>query len=185
VTTGWRRGVAVAALALLAGGRLAAQDTTGVAADSILLPSASDSTAVRPAMDSAAAVRPAQTRAARAAGPAALPEGPVVVDRVVAVVGNRPVLASQVDEEVFSRQSQGQPLPTDPDSLSAIRKQIIASIVDEELLVQQAQRDTAIKVTDQEIADGVEQQVRKVRGNFTSEVDYKNELKKAGFGTPE
>jgi peptidyl-prolyl cis-trans isomerase SurA len=200
VTTGWRRSVAVAALALLAGGRLAAQDTTGVAApppsapdsaprpsaaDSILLPSASDSTAVRPATDSAAAVRPAQTRAARAAGPAALPEGPVVVDRVVAVVGNRPVLASQVDEEVFSRQSQGQPLPTDPDSLSAIRKQIIASIVDEELLVQQAQRDTAIKVTDQEIADGVEQQVRKVRGNFTSEVDYKNELKKAGFGTPE
>ncbi|HET9040126.1 MAG TPA: peptidylprolyl isomerase, partial [Gemmatimonadales bacterium] len=185
MTTGWRRGVAVAALALLAGGRLAAQDTTGVAADSVPLPSAADSTAVRPATDSAAAVRPAQTRAARAAGPAALPEGPVVVDRVVAVVGNRPVLASQVDEEVFSRQSQGQPLPTDPDSLSAIRKQIIASIVDEELLVQQAQRDTAIKVTDQEIADGVEQQVRKVRGNFTSEVDYKNELKKAGFGTPE
>ncbi len=53
------------------------------------------------------------------------------------------------------------------------------------MLVQQAQRDTAIKVTDQEIADGVEQQVRKVRGNFTSEVDYKNELKRAGFGTPE
>ena len=60
-----------------------------------------------------------------------------------------------------------------------------SSIVDEELLVQQAQRDTSIKVTDQEIADGVEQQVRKVRGNFNSEVDYRNELRKAGFGTPE
>ena len=111
--------------------------------------------------------------------------GPIVVDRVVAIVGNRPVLSSQVDEEVFSRQSQGAPLPKDPDSLAALRKQVVASIVDEELLVQQAQRDTAIKVTDQEIADGVEQQVRKVRGNFTSEVDYKNELKRAGFGTPE
>ena len=108
-----------------------------------------------------------------------------MVDRVVAIVGNRPVLSSQVDEEVFSRQSQGAPLPKDPDSLAALRKQVVASIVDEELLVQQAQRDTAIKVTDQEIADGVEQQVRKVRGNFTSEVDYKNELKRAGFGTPE
>ena len=103
----------------------------------------------------------------------------------MAVVGNRPVLASQVDEEIFSRQSQGQrsrPTPTrsrDPASRSS------RSIVDEELLVQQAQRDTAIKVTDQEIADGVEQQVRKVRGNFTSEVDYRNELKKAGFETPE
>jgi peptidyl-prolyl cis-trans isomerase SurA len=104
---------------------------------------------------------------------------------VVAVVGNRPVLASQVDEEVFSRQSGGQHLPEDPDSLNAIRKQVVSSIVDEELLVQQAQRDTSIKVTDQEIADGVEQQVRKIRANFGSELDYKSELKKAGFQTPE
>ena len=34
-----------------------------------------------------------------------------VVDRVLAVVGNRPVLASQVDEEIFSRESQGAKLP--------------------------------------------------------------------------
>jgi peptidyl-prolyl cis-trans isomerase SurA len=31
----------------------------------------------------------------------------------------------------------------------------------------------------------VEQQVRKIRGNFSSEVDYRDELKKAGFQTPE
>ncbi|HEX3273259.1 MAG TPA: peptidylprolyl isomerase [Gemmatimonadales bacterium] len=116
---------------------------------------------------------------------AAQPDTAVVVDQVLAVVGNRPVLASQVDEEMFSRQSQGQQLPQSPDSLNGVRKQIVASIVDEELLVQQAQRDTTIKVTDQEIADGVEQQVRKVRTNFTSEVDYRNELRKAGFETPE
>jgi peptidyl-prolyl cis-trans isomerase SurA len=108
-----------------------------------------------------------------------------VVDRVVAVVGNRPVLASQVDEEVFARQSQGEKLPQSPDSLASIRKQVVTSIVDEELLVQQAQRDTSIHVTDQEIADGVEQQIRKIRGNFSSEVDYRNELRKAGFQTPE
>ena len=66
-----------------------------------------------------------------------------------------------------------------------LRREVVSSIVDEELLVQQAMRDTTIQVTDQEIADGVEQQVRQVRGNFTSEVDYANELKKAGFQTPE
>jgi peptidyl-prolyl cis-trans isomerase SurA len=108
-----------------------------------------------------------------------------VVDRVVAVVGNRPVLASQVDEEIFSRQSQGAKIPTNPEGLQLVRQQIVASIIDEELLVQQAQRDTAIKVTDEEIASGVEEQVRKVRSNFTSEVDYSAELRKAGFQTPE
>jgi peptidyl-prolyl cis-trans isomerase SurA len=108
-----------------------------------------------------------------------------VVDRVVAVVGNRPVLASQVDEEIFSRQSQGVKLPDNPDGIRVVRQQIVSSIIDEELLVQQAQRDTAIKVTDEEIASGVEEQVRKVRSNFTSEVDYTAELRKAGFQTPE
>jgi peptidyl-prolyl cis-trans isomerase SurA len=173
VTTGWRRGLLFVALALFApvsAVRLAAQDSTGVVAPPAVPP---DSAAPAPAPPPLGS--PTEERS----------NGPIVVDRVVAVVGNRPVLSSQVDEEVFSRQSQGQPLPKDPDSLAALRKQVIASIVDEELLVQQAQRDTAIKVTDQEIADGVEQQVRKVRGNFTSEVDYKNELKRAGFGTPE
>ena len=59
------------------------------------------------------------------------------------------------------------------------------AIIDEELLVQQAQRDTGITVTDQEIADGVEQQVRKIRANFSSELEYRSELRKAGFLTPE
>jgi len=108
-----------------------------------------------------------------------------VVDRVVAVVGNRPVLASQVDEEIFSRQSQGVKLPDNAEGLRSVRQQIVSSIVDEELLVQQAQRDTSIHVTDEEIASGVEEQIRKVRSNFSSEVDYTSELRKAGFQTPE
>jgi peptidyl-prolyl cis-trans isomerase SurA len=142
-----------------------AQDTTAVAAP---LP-APDTTPVAAALPRDSVVR----------------DSVVVVDRVVAVVGNRPVLASQVDEELFSRQAQGVDLPTAPEQLDAVRREVVSSIVDEELLVQQAARDTAIQVTDQEVADGVEQQVRKVRGNFTSEVDYRNELKKAGFQTPE
>jgi peptidyl-prolyl cis-trans isomerase SurA len=145
---------------------LAAQDTTSVAPDSSVS-----------ALDTLGGIASSPTIPLR--------DTSFVVDRVVAVVGNRPVLASQVDEEVFSRQSQGAKLPTSPEGLKGVRQQIISSIIDEELLVQQAQRDTSIKVTDEEIASGVEEQVRKVRGNFTSEVDYQAELKKAGFQTPE
>jgi peptidyl-prolyl cis-trans isomerase SurA len=129
-----------------------------------------------------AAALPAQDSAAAGAPPR---DSTFVVDRVVAVVGNRPVLASQVDEELFSRQSQGVKLPDNAEGLRAIRQQIVTSIIDEELLVQEAMRDTSIKVTDEEIASGVEEQVRKVRTNFKSEVDYAAELQKAGFQTPE
>lgn len=162
----YRSGRLVGLLLLAGAGRLPAQDT----ASSV----PSDTTALAP--DTAntvvgAALPPRDTN--------------FVVDRVVAVVGNRPVLASQVDEELFSRQSQGAKLPTTPEGLNGIRRQIVSSIIDEELLVQQAQRDTSIKVTDEEIASGVQEQVRKVRSNFTSEVDYQAELRKAGFQTPE
>ena len=144
-----------------------------------------------PAPARLAAQDSAQVAAADTSAGVAAEPGPadttkvIVVDKVVAVVGNRPVLASQVEEEMFSRQSQGQRLPSDGAALAALRSQVISSIIDEELLVQQAQRDTTITVTDQEIADGVEQQVRKVRGNFGSEPEYRTELKKAGFQTPE
>jgi peptidyl-prolyl cis-trans isomerase SurA len=166
VPTGIRR-IALAAGVLIGLGaaELGAQDTTAAVTDT-----ASTS------LDSASLPR------ASAAHPQ---DSTFVIDRVVAVVGNRPVLASQVDEEIFSRQSQGVKLPTDPQGLGVVRQQIVSSIIDEELLLQQAQRDTSIKVTDEEIASGVEEQVRKVRSNFTSEVDYAAELKKAGFQTPE
>src|SRR6476659_5682862 len=103
-----------------------------------------------PAQDSAAvadsAAPPPDTTTSQVA--AAPPQDTTfVVDRVVAVVGNRPVLASQVDEELFSRQSQGVKLPDNPEGIRAIRQQIVSSIIDEELLVQQAMRDTSIKVT--------------------------------------
>jgi peptidyl-prolyl cis-trans isomerase SurA len=168
----WSRGgrlLAVLTLAApLVAGPIAAQDST---------------TAAVP--DSAAAATAPDTAARQSAAPLTRSDTTVVVDRVLAVVGNRPVLASQVEEEIFSRQSQGGHPPTDSAGLAGLRKQVVSSIVDEELLVQQAQRDTAIKITDQEIADGVEQQMKKVRANFSSEVDFKNELKKAGFQTPE
>jgi hypothetical protein len=109
----------------------------------------------------------------------------LIVDRVVAVVGNTPILASQVDEEIFSRQSQGLKLPDNPEALAALRRDVIQGIVESELLVQQAERDTSVKVTDQEVAEGVEQQIRKIRSNFSTEAEYAGELRKAGFQTPD
>jgi peptidyl-prolyl cis-trans isomerase SurA len=148
---------------------LSAQDTTSVAVDSIRPDSIAADTTPPP---SEAIVAPAH-------------DTTFTVDRVLAIVGNRPILASQVEEELFSRETQGAKLPTSPEGMEAVRQQVVSSIIDEELLVQQAQRDTGITVTDEEIASGVEEQVRKVRGNFTSEVDYRAELQKAGFQTPE
>lgn len=110
---------------------------------------------------------------------------PQAIDRIVAVVGERPILLSEVDEELLLLQSQGQPLPADSAARDALRRQALLRMVDEEILYQKARQDTTIIVTDADVQNAVEEQVRRVRGQFPTENDYRAQLSAAGFGTPE
>jgi peptidyl-prolyl cis-trans isomerase SurA len=107
------------------------------------------------------------------------------VDRIVAVVGTKPILASQVEEQLVLAQSQGAKMPDDSAGRDAARRQILSQMVDEELLVQQAERDTTIKVTEQEVQDAVEQTVQNVRKQFTSILEFQSQLRAAGFVSEE
>jgi peptidyl-prolyl cis-trans isomerase SurA len=107
------------------------------------------------------------------------------VDRIVAVIGTRPILASQVEEQLVLAQSQGAKVPEDSAARDAARHQILSQMVDDELMVQQAERDTTIKVTDQEVQDAVEQTVQNVRKQFTSVSEFQAQLRAAGFVSEE
>ena len=107
------------------------------------------------------------------------------LDRIVAIVGTRPILASQIEEEMVQQQAQGQALPTDSAGLAALRRQVLDRLVELEILVQQAERDTSIKVTDQEVLDQVEQTYQNVRKQFTSENDFRDQIRQARFGSVE
>src|SRR5881296_3856679 len=107
------------------------------------------------------------------------------VDRIVAIIGTRPILASQVEEQLVLAQSQGQKVPEDSAGRDAARHQILSQMVDDELLVQQAERDTTIKVTDQEVQDAVEQTVQNVRKQFASTPEFQTQLRAAGFVSEE
>src|SRR5262245_16069279 len=117
---------------------------------------------------------------ARAPAPAGHP-----LDRIVAVVGTRPILASEVEEEMIQAQAQGQQLPPDSAGRMAVRRQILDRIIELEILVQQAQRDTAIKVTEQEVLDQVEQSYQNVRKQFRTENEFRDQIRLARFGSVE
>jgi peptidyl-prolyl cis-trans isomerase SurA len=107
------------------------------------------------------------------------------VDRILAIVGQRPILASQIEEQLVLAQSQGTKIPEDSAGREAARRQMLSDMVDEQLMVQQAERDTTIKVTDQEIQDNVEQTVQNVKKQFPSTVEFQAQLKAAQFGSEE
>lgn len=110
---------------------------------------------------------------------------PRPVDRILAIVGSRPILASQVEEQLVLAQAQGLKVPADSAGRDAVRRQVLTQMVEEELLVQQAQLDTTIKVTDQEVQDAVEQTVQNVRKQFASSVEFQTQLRAAGFVSEE
>jgi len=120
-----------------------------------------------------------------AATPVVRAQQPVPVDRIVAIVGAQTILNSQLEEELASAQASGQALPQDSAGRTALRRRILNSLVDMELMVQQAEHDTTVKVTEQEVQDAVEASVRNVRSRFPSETEYVRQLRLAGFGSAE
>jgi peptidyl-prolyl cis-trans isomerase SurA len=120
-----------------------------------------------------------------AAAQQAHPAANETLDRIVAVVGSRPILASQIQEEMVQQQAQGQPLPTDSAGIAVLQKQILDRLVELEILVQQAERDTSIKVTDQEVLDQVEQTYQNVRKQFATENEFRDQIRQARFGSVE
>ncbi len=104
------------------------------------------------------------------------------LDRILAVVGNHAILASQVDEEFFARFPGGKGVPHGEDSLR-LRKDIISSLISEELMVQEAQRDTTIKISDEQVNSAVDETHRSVRAKYTAEEDFRKDLQIAGFQT--
>lgn len=125
--------------------------------------------------------------AARAQDPAVqapAPGQPLIVDRVVAVVGDAAILWTDVMTEVNQRRAAGFEVPADSAGQMQVAREALHDLVDVEILVQQARR-LGITVTDAEVLAQVEQQFRRVRGQFGSEDEFRRELRNAGFGTPE
>ncbi|MGH7700008.1 MAG: peptidylprolyl isomerase, partial [Gemmatimonadales bacterium] len=107
------------------------------------------------------------------------------LDRIVAVVGSRPILLSQLEEQLIQLRAQGIAVPDDSAARDAVRHDLLRRMIDDRLLVQEAERDTTIRVTDRELQDAVEQTFQNVRRQFPSEAAFHNELRQAGFASAE
>jgi peptidyl-prolyl cis-trans isomerase SurA len=108
----------------------------------------------------------------------------ISIDRVVAVVGQQPLLWSDVLTAINQRRAQGLQMPTDSAAQAAMARTVLNDLVDEEILVQKA-KEMKLEVTEAEIVAAADRQLKTVRAQFKSEEEYRTELRNAGLGTPE
>lgn len=85
------------------------------------------------------------------------PEG--LVDRVVAVAGDSLILLSEVTNEMVLLAAQGARFPEDPDSLKMAAREVLTQLVDMQLVLQAAARDTLIRLDQTETELRVQAQI--------------------------
>lgn len=107
------------------------------------------------------------------------------IDRVVAVVGSRTILWSEVIEAVGQRRARGDEVPQDSAGQLEYARTLVQELIDEEILVSRAIQDTSITVADADLTQTVEDQLKRLRGNFPNEAEFLRALRGAGFGNLE
>ena len=108
----------------------------------------------------------------------------LAIDRVVAIVGEQPVLWTEVLTAINQRRAQGLQVPPDSAGQTALAKSVLNDLVDEEILVQKA-KELKLEVTEAEITSAADRQIKTVRSQFKSDEEYRTELRNAGLGTAE
>ena len=138
-----------------------------------------------------AAVSPAlraQVPATTPAAPALQPPGasPVALplDRVVAVVGDVIITQSNLQERLIQKRQEGVRFPDDSGGFHTLVLSVVNELVDEELLLQKA-KDVKVEVPEADVNSTVDKQYKEVRKKFGSDAEFRSELTKAGYGTPE
>ena len=112
------------------------------------------------------------------------PRAAISVDRVVAIVGDQPLLWSDVLAFINQQRAAGIQIPSDSAGQEAFAKDALNQLIDEEILVQKA-HEMKVDVTEGEVNRSVDDQLKRVRDQFKTDEEYRTELKNAGFGTPE
>ena len=108
-----------------------------------------------------------------------------VIDRIMAVVGSKVILRSNVDERILQEFPQGKGLPTTPEEKTQLHKDILEVLINEELMVQEAERDTTIKILEDDVTKSVDLLIKTTRGRFPTEEAWRKDLRASGFDTPD
>lgn len=120
---------------------------------------------------------------ARGQDPLELGGDRTLVDRVAAVVGDSVILLTELEERFLQLQASGAQIPEDPGALEQIRRDLLETLVNEQLVIQAAARDTTLAVPPDRVNQVVEEELERRIQSFGSRTAFQEALTQAGMTT--
>ncbi|MGD8320983.1 MAG: peptidylprolyl isomerase [Gemmatimonadota bacterium] len=109
-------------------------------------------------------------------------DDPTLVDKVVAIVGDSVILASQVEEQFQQLKAQNpDAVPTDSDALAAFKRRILDDLVDRQLILRAALKDTLVRADEDRVKEVVDQEIQATQNRFGSQTAMLQALQGEGL----
>ena len=86
-------------------------------------------------------------------------QGITLVERVLAVVGDSVVLMTEVEEFLITMEARGWARPTGAAELLEARLEVLDQLINQQVILQEAAKDTLLVVTEEELEDRVQQEI--------------------------
>ncbi len=103
------------------------------------------------------------------------------IEKIVAIVGNDPILASELAAQIQLMAIQRGIRPKNESELAEFQIQILNDLISERLMLTEARKDTLISVTNEQIEAGVEDHINNLIQQFPSNQVFLEELSKEGM----
>lgn len=104
-----------------------------------------------------------------------------VVDRIVAVVGNEVILATELANQLQVVAFQTGRRPSSEREIKAFRDEVLEQMISDRLFLIEARKDTSVSVRPEEVEQALDEQVMRVSERFGSPEEFAAALNKEGL----
>jgi len=104
-----------------------------------------------------------------------------VIDRVVAVVDKEIILFSELEAQLQLYSIQTRTNLSDEAVKDSLRKELLDRMIEDKVLLVQAERDTSINITNKEVDEALTAQIQRIKSQFPSEDAFLEQLRSEGL----
>ncbi len=103
------------------------------------------------------------------------------VDRIVAVVGDKVILASELASQMQLTVLQRGRQPKSEAEIDQLKKDVLDEMISDQLFLVAAEQDTSVNVSDDEVNQALDQHVARISGNFATTEEFEAALAAEGL----